>query len=175
MSAASWPFRRVTPTRARTSTGCATRPQHEAFPTSRWACRATTKSPSNAAPHSCVWAPRFSVPASRRRGTTRRRRRGPTRRPIMSAARAAGDTRVRFRRRLMSVFRKAAVYLGLVDDEDDEVYEYEDAIADDGAGERPAARPRNGGEAGPGVVRPIREPQLAHPHPSPPLRVAAGG
>jgi cell division inhibitor SepF len=74
----------------------------------------------------------------------------------------------------MSVFRKAAVYLGLVDDEDDEVYEYEDAGPDDGANERPLARPRATNDAPPGVVRPIREPQAAHSDPAP-LRVAAGG
>jgi cell division inhibitor SepF len=74
----------------------------------------------------------------------------------------------------MSVFRKAAVYLGLVDDEDDEVYEYEDVGPDDGVAERPVARPRNSGESAAGVVRPIREPQLAHPDTPAPLRVAAG-
>jgi cell division inhibitor SepF len=77
----------------------------------------------------------------------------------------------------MSVFRKAAVYLGLVDDEDDEVYEYEDAAADgnDGGGsDRPLARPaaRSAGDAGAGVVRQIREPQA---EPTGQLRVAAGG
>ena len=74
----------------------------------------------------------------------------------------------------MSVFRKAAVYLGLVDDEDDEVYEYEDA-GDDGASERPVARTRSAGDPGASVVRPIREPQLAHPDQAPSLRVAAAG
>ncbi len=73
----------------------------------------------------------------------------------------------------MSVFRKAAVYLGLVDDEDDEVYEYEDAAPDEAA-ERPLARPRAAGESAPGVVRQIREPQAVHADPAP-LRVAAGG
>ena len=61
----------------------------------------------------------------------------------------------------MSVFRKAAVYLGLVDDEDDEVYEYEDAVPDDGVSDRPLARPRATNDAAAGVVRPIREPQGA--------------
>ncbi|HEY3834383.1 MAG TPA: cell division protein SepF [Acidimicrobiia bacterium] len=74
----------------------------------------------------------------------------------------------------MSVFRKAAVYLGLVDDEDDEVYEYEDAAPDDGGNERPLARPRATNDAAAGVVRPIREPQNSHSDPAP-LRVAAGG
>src|SRR4051794_10919071 len=74
----------------------------------------------------------------------------------------------------MSVFRKAAVYLGLVDDEDDEVYEYEDAGPDDGAPERPLARSRAATESAPGVVRQIREPQAVHPEPAG-LRVAAGG
>ena len=71
----------------------------------------------------------------------------------------------------MSVFRKAAVYLGLVDDEDDEVYEYED-VADDGAPDRAVARPRSSGDGGAGVVRPIREPQLAHPEQPSQKRVA---
>ncbi len=65
----------------------------------------------------------------------------------------------------MSVFRKAAEYLGLVDDEEDEVYEYEsyDEYGDEPAAAKPAPRaPRNEpqpaaqGSGAVTLVRPIR-------------------
>ncbi len=80
----------------------------------------------------------------------------------------------------MSVFRKAAVYLGLVDDEDDEVYEYEDAgtEARELPSERavsprpsPRAMPDNGA---PTIVRSIRDPQHGSADQVAPIRVAAG-
>ncbi len=69
----------------------------------------------------------------------------------------------------MSVFRKAAVYLGLVDDDEDEAYELED----DGYEqiERPVRAPARPAASEP-PVRTVREPQLQDPGPN--LRVAAG-
>lgn len=56
----------------------------------------------------------------------------------------------------MSVFRKAAEYLGLVDDEDDEVYEYEsyDDYGDDAPAPRAAAQPRSRAAAPPAEPAP---------------------
>ncbi len=72
----------------------------------------------------------------------------------------------------MSVLRKAAVYLGLYDDEEDAgVYEYEDAGYDQP--ERPAVRNPARGAMEPegGPSRPIREQMIADSTPT--VRVAA--
>lgn len=70
----------------------------------------------------------------------------------------------------MSVFRKAAVYLGLQDDETEDIYEYEDdSYVDERA---PARAPARAAAEPTAPVRSVREPAV--PDASPNMRVTAG-